>query len=403
MEFNFNINDIFKEPIVKITNTLLPPSFSGDRRAVRECQTNVAEVINCMGEASATAQGLSKPITTSDKLRNSDHILYLLLDLQGGAKGKGCVTGLLKVGRKSLYVFDPSGCNHKLNPLCILDFYVHESRQRTGLGRRLFEHMLKDEDVEPVRLAIDRPSKKFLGFLSKHYHLNRVIPQMNNFVVFEGFFVENDESTPQSNKQNNNSISLTSNFQADHHGGTKLNNGLNSATSITAPTLGRYGAPRPPCSMGQIIHNQTPQLVGANDSSGSDTELTAHEEINLSKLERPRSLSIQTNADDQPQPITVATEGSALDDHISIDGAAQIASGSLLMKVPQQQQIDKIETELSTKLSITKSSAATTPRSVVGTPRSSQGHQTPASQTKKADNLTDQGFVDLKFYHSKLW
>lgn len=39
-----------------------------------------------MGEASAAAQGLTKPITTSDKLRNSDHILYLLIDLDGGSK-----------------------------------------------------------------------------------------------------------------------------------------------------------------------------------------------------------------------------------------------------------------------------------------------------------------------------
>ena len=32
---------------------------------------------------------------------------------------------------------------YEVNPLCVLDFYVHESRQRTGCGKRLFEHMLK--------------------------------------------------------------------------------------------------------------------------------------------------------------------------------------------------------------------------------------------------------------------
>ena len=28
-------------------------------------------------------------------------------------------------------------------PLCVLDFYVHESRQRKGCGKRLFEAMLE--------------------------------------------------------------------------------------------------------------------------------------------------------------------------------------------------------------------------------------------------------------------
>lgn len=31
-----------------------------------------------MGEASARAQGLNKPVTTALKLRNSEHVVYLL-------------------------------------------------------------------------------------------------------------------------------------------------------------------------------------------------------------------------------------------------------------------------------------------------------------------------------------
>lgn len=49
---------------------------------------------------------------------------------------------------------------------------------------------LQKEGVEPVKLAIDRPSDKFLGFLNKHYCLNNGIKQMNNYVVFDGFFPE---------------------------------------------------------------------------------------------------------------------------------------------------------------------------------------------------------------------
>lgn len=48
-------------------------------------------------------------------------------------------------------------------------------------------------------MAIDRPSEKFLGFLQKHYGLVKFIPQVNNFVIYEGFFdsdvVSNNKST----------------------------------------------------------------------------------------------------------------------------------------------------------------------------------------------------------------
>lgn len=36
------------------------------------------QIINAIGEASSFAQGLSNIITTSEKLQNSDHLLYLM-------------------------------------------------------------------------------------------------------------------------------------------------------------------------------------------------------------------------------------------------------------------------------------------------------------------------------------
>ena len=41
---------------------------------------------------------------------------------------------------------DPSGVPHEVEPLCVLDFYVHESRQRSGCGRKLFEAMMQVSD-----------------------------------------------------------------------------------------------------------------------------------------------------------------------------------------------------------------------------------------------------------------
>ena len=52
------------------------------------------------------------------------------------------MVGILKVGRKRLFVYDTHGNQHEIEPLCVLDFYVHESRQRRGYGRQLFDFML---------------------------------------------------------------------------------------------------------------------------------------------------------------------------------------------------------------------------------------------------------------------
>jgi alpha-tubulin N-acetyltransferase 1 len=43
----------------------------------------MSEVIDAMGIASAKAQGLRTPITSADRLRNSDYILYVLFDPEG--------------------------------------------------------------------------------------------------------------------------------------------------------------------------------------------------------------------------------------------------------------------------------------------------------------------------------
>jgi len=53
--------------------------------------------------------------------------------------------GILKVGVKKLFVRNHSGALKEINPLSVLDFYVHESVQRGGHGKDLFEKMLFHE------------------------------------------------------------------------------------------------------------------------------------------------------------------------------------------------------------------------------------------------------------------
>ena len=57
--------------------------------------------------------------------------------------GRGTALGILKVGTKRLFVYNHHGNVHEMEPLCVLDFYVHESRQRMGCGRKLFDFMLQ--------------------------------------------------------------------------------------------------------------------------------------------------------------------------------------------------------------------------------------------------------------------
>lgn len=92
------------------------------------------------------------------------------------------------------------GAQHELNPLCVLDFFVHPSQQRKGYGKKLFDFMLRLEKIPAYHLAIDRPSEKSLKFLEKHYNLRNAIPQVNKFVVYQEFF--HDRQIPSRNRRN---------------------------------------------------------------------------------------------------------------------------------------------------------------------------------------------------------
>jgi alpha-tubulin N-acetyltransferase 1 len=129
-------------------------------------------------------------ITSCAKLaqpQSQSQRLYIVTDAPD-EQGVVRALGFIKVGPVGLYLYDEAGAVQRLEPLCVLDFYVHESRQRGGIGRRLFEAMLAAERAEPHRLGFDRPSHKFLSFLHRHYGLVKYTPQVNGFVVFKQYF-----------------------------------------------------------------------------------------------------------------------------------------------------------------------------------------------------------------------
>ncbi|XP_031134906.1 alpha-tubulin N-acetyltransferase 1 isoform X4 [Sander lucioperca] len=185
MEFSFDINQLFPERVSILDQTIV----AGPKSALRpDLQAHIATVIDELGRASAKAQQLPAAITSASKLQSQRHQLYLLKDGESNG-GRGVVVGFLKVGYKKLFLLDRQGEHVEAEPLCVLDFYIAENMQRHGYGLELFDFMLQHKNLEPVLMAYDRPSPKFLSFLAKHYCLTPSVPQANNFVVYEGFFL----------------------------------------------------------------------------------------------------------------------------------------------------------------------------------------------------------------------
>ncbi|KZC12095.1 PREDICTED: alpha-tubulin N-acetyltransferase-like isoform X2 [Dufourea novaeangliae] len=361
MEFKFNVNKLLPKKINKVTHTLIPEDFKGDRRELNECQRQLSRVLDDMGEASARAQGLNKSITSGIKLRDTDHVVYLLVDNEAN-NGLGSVVGLLKTGSKNLFMFDETGAHYQLKPRCILDFYVHESRQRMGLGNILYQYMLSEENIRPVKLAIDRPSEKFLAFLDKYYGLSKIIPQNNKFVVFQGFF-DDERQDVRSNRYSLPPKLDISGQNNVHNNVGKSNSGMNGVqypSSVTRSSFGRYAAARPPCSMANIIHN-TAVLGPSAERTGEKPSTPA---ATHSKPERPRSLSLYSEEEQKYRTSELST-------------------------VPTPALPDHQPTPLATILRETEK----TEKNVKPSPSCSQ----------EVAGTNQHSRLDLKFYHSPLW
>ena len=89
---------------------------------------SAVKVIDMLGTLSAKSQALGAVITTTSKILGSDHRMYMKTE---GSK----VIGFIKVGKKNLFIRNMSGKIFEISPLCVLDFYVHESTQRCGYGK----------------------------------------------------------------------------------------------------------------------------------------------------------------------------------------------------------------------------------------------------------------------------
>ncbi|XP_068780011.1 alpha-tubulin N-acetyltransferase 1 isoform X3 [Struthio camelus] len=160
MEFPFDVAAVLGERVTVVDQHLRPAGRRGPAHRGELQQQQLRIVIDELGKASAKAQGLPAPVTSAARMEANRHVLYILRDAEGRGAAKGAVVGFLKVGYKKLFLLDRGGTHNEAEPLCVLDFYVHESLQRHGYGKELFQHMLR-----------------LLAFLRKHYGLADAIPQ----------------------------------------------------------------------------------------------------------------------------------------------------------------------------------------------------------------------------------
>ncbi|CAN0058404.1 unnamed protein product, partial [Ascophyllum nodosum] len=142
------------------------------------------DVLDELGRSSSKAQELAWPITTARKLRESADVVYVKCD-----ETRQSLQGFLRLGWKHLFLCsdeNASLCEHDV--LCLLDFYVHESLRRRGVGHELLTTALKTEESTPTEIAYDRPSPELKSFLRKHFGLDNCVDQPNRFMVFKVFF-----------------------------------------------------------------------------------------------------------------------------------------------------------------------------------------------------------------------
>ncbi|KAK9828886.1 hypothetical protein WJX72_002588 [[Myrmecia] bisecta] len=179
MEFNHSFAGLQGETVTSWDSKRIASLTREDRERFRS-------LVDHFGKLSAKAQGLPRPVTDLTRILNSDQKLYLAT--KPLAANRLLVLGGLKTGRKHLYIRVDTGAYRDIDPQSVLDFYVHESTQRRGVGKLLFEAFLTAEAQKAATVAYDRPSPKLLAFLYKHYGLSGYIPQTNNFVVFRAYW-----------------------------------------------------------------------------------------------------------------------------------------------------------------------------------------------------------------------
>ena len=211
MECDFVIRELLAETD---SSGVCVSAWDSRRLSALDAQSRerMGDIINVMGRRSCKAQGLAASITDWTRMSSGPHRLYIAARRSRvcgprGSKKALTVLGILKTGRKHLFLrmSDMSATLREVEPLCVLDFYVHESLQRQGIGSKLMTAFFREEGMSAESVAYDRPSSKLIAFLRKHYGLQDYANQTNNYVVFRKFWELERKSQPPRQQQEDRS------------------------------------------------------------------------------------------------------------------------------------------------------------------------------------------------------
>ncbi|CAI2357159.1 unnamed protein product [Caenorhabditis sp. 36 PRJEB53466] len=161
----------------------------------------VAQSIDSLGEMSSKFHGWKRVITKYEKIVDQDEeqIVYILWEKIDGHKS--LLKGLLRVGYKTLYLTDNEQNQYMEKAMCILDFFVVQTEQRSGNGFKLFDSMIKTENVSVEQCAFDKPSAALQKFLEKYYNQKDPVWQSNKYAVYTAFFLGKHPTIPFTPRQ----------------------------------------------------------------------------------------------------------------------------------------------------------------------------------------------------------
>ena len=197
----------------------------------------IKEILDKMGELSSKSQNLLVNITTTNRFFPSDQCLIIKAD-------KNKVLGYIKVGPKRLFLRDRICNYHERKTLCVLDFYIYDTEQRTGLGREIFDFMLNYKNINPGELAYDSPTLRFLAFLKRNYGLENFIAQENNFTIFDEFF-ESEKIKSNETQYDSDTHRVIENLMKPRYLSNSINfNSNRYNTNLNSPNNNYRNSPR---------------------------------------------------------------------------------------------------------------------------------------------------------------
>lgn len=212
MEYETSLRPYLQEGINVITTELL--NSRSNRSMLHE---TISLLIDELGMWSSRAQGKLRPCTSVVNIRKSgtDERMFIDYDYK-----RDRVNGFVRFGERNI----PQGKGEFLNCFCLLDFWVHNSVERRGVGQKLFNYALQSVGKTPNELAYPSFSNKLEAFLATKYGL-KAPRQIGGFFFFQADVLDSPTdihsgvpSSISSGKNSPDSAASISGSSVENHG-----------------------------------------------------------------------------------------------------------------------------------------------------------------------------------------